>query len=161
MAPDFNTLQGGRFDERSIQHLRRPCAACAPAGGGGGSGARPAVDHIARLDVSDSWKRRFRLIEKAGGAELRQSGDLKSAERRGIGFNFLAFLFGPFYFLAKGLWRPAVAYSLLAVAVGMTLDMLSKGKLSHGLGYGFAFVYSMRANVLYYRKVVLAEMSWF
>lgn len=119
------------------------------------------VDLITRLDVSDSWKRKFRLIEKAGGPTFPNARELSFGERRAIGFNFLAFFFGPFYFLAKGLWRPALAYTLLAIAVGVTLDLVSKGKLAHGLGYGFAAVYAMRANVTYYRKVVLGETPWF
>lgn len=120
-----------------------------------------ASELVSQLDVSDRWKRRFRLIEMAGGPDCPRMRDLASAERRVIGFNFLAFFFGPFYFLAKGLWRPAVAYPVLAIALGVMLDMLSRGRLSHGLGIGFAVIYSMRANVLYYRKTVLGEAPWF
>lgn len=136
-----------------VQPARPVVAVTAPA-------AKP-VDLISRLDVSDAWKRKFRLIEKAGEGYFRQSRERSSGGSFAVGFNILAFLFGPFYFLAKGLWRPAVAYVLLAVAVGVVLELISKGKLSHGLGYGFAFIYAIRANVLYYRKVVLGEMSWF
>ena len=137
-----------------VQPVRAVAAVAAPA-------AKPQLDQMARLDVSDAWKRKFRLIEKAGGPDFPQARDLSFGERRAIGFNFLAFLFGPFYFLAKGLWRPAIAYSMLAVVLGVILELVSKGKLSHGVGYGFAAVYAMRANVVYYRKMVLGETPWF
>lgn len=136
-----------------VQPARPVAAVAAPA-------AKP-VDLVSRLDVSDAWKRKFRLIEKAGGPDLSDARKLQSGERRAIGFNFLAFFFGPLYFLAKGLWRPALMYSILAIALGVVLQMLSKGRLSHGVGYGFAAVYAVRADLLYYRKVVLGEMSWF
>jgi hypothetical protein len=119
------------------------------------------VDPIARLDVSDGWKRKFRLIEKAGGADLPNLRELPFGERRAIGFNFLAFFFGPFYYLAKGLWRPALMYFFLALALSVVLGLAGMGGLARAVGYGLAALYGMRANVACYRKVVLGEARWF
>ncbi|USJ02981.1 hypothetical protein MUG10_02695 [Xanthomonas prunicola] len=60
-------------------------------------------DRIDRLNVSEQWKTRFQVITKAGGGTTQPNFRcLPIAERRGINFNWLAFLLGPFYFLAKG-----------------------------------------------------------
>jgi hypothetical protein len=113
--------------------------------------ARPpaiAYDPIARLDVSDTWKKRFREIESAGGAST-------------TNFNLLAFLFGPFYYVAKGLWRQAIVYTLIAIAIVLVIDAMSGGRFTGGIGTGVGFVYSMRANISYYRLVVLGEKPYF
>lgn len=116
---------------------------------------------IAQLDVSESWKNTFRLIEKAGGPELPRFKELKAGERFSVNFKLLAFFFGPFYYLAKGLWKQAVLYLLLAIAVILLLDAFGLEKISKAVGYGFAAIYSVRANVSYYKKVVLGVTPWF
>lgn len=133
-----------------------------PPGAAPGAGAvqRPQVDPIARLDVSDSWKRKFRLIEQAGGPDLPGFRDLPFAERFGLNFNVLAFFFGPIYFLIKGLWRQAVVYVVLAIALGVVFDIAGLEKLSRAIGYGIAAVFAVRANISYYKKVVLEETPW-
>jgi hypothetical protein len=117
-------------------------------------------DPIARLNVSEAWKRRFRLIEKAGGPDLPRFRDLPFGERFGLNFNVLAFFFGPIYYLAKGLWRQAALYLVIAVALLFLLDAMGFGEFSRGLGYGFAAVYALRANVSYYKKAVLGDAPW-
>ena len=122
--------------------------------------ARVKSDPISRLHVSESWKRKFRLIDKAGGPDLPAFRDLPFGERFGLNFNILAFIFGPFYYLIKGLWRQAILYFLCAVALVVLLEMMGLGKFSRAIGYGFAAVYAMRANISYYKKVVLGEAPW-
>ena len=124
------------------------------------SPARAKSDPISRLDVSESWKRKFRLIDKAGGPDLPAFRDLAFGERFGLNFNILAFIFGPFYYLIKGLWRQAILYLLCAFALVVLLEMMGLGKFSRAIGYGFAAVYAMRANTSYYKKVVLGEVPW-
>ena len=116
------------------------------------------VDRIARLDVADSWKDVFRLIEKAGGAKLPKFRDLSIKERRAIQANWRAFFLGPLYFLAKGLWRPALVVFGTAVAIGLGLEAMGFGGAKTGIGVGF-YCY-MRANVLYYRLKVDGEQPW-
>lgn len=117
-------------------------------------------DPIDGLDVSDSWKRKFRLIEKAGGPTLPGLRDLRPGGRMGVGFNFLGFFFGPIYYLVKGLWRQAFVYLVCAMALAVLMEVMGLGKFARGVGYGLAAVYAMRANVGYYRKVVLGETPW-
>ncbi|WP_449468123.1 DUF2628 domain-containing protein [Stenotrophomonas humi] len=69
---------------------------------------------ISHLTVSKSWKSKFGLIDKAGGPDLPNFRNLPFGERFGLNFNILAFIFGPFYCPAKGLWRQAVLYVIFA-----------------------------------------------
>jgi len=58
--------------------------------------------------ISDSWKIKFELIEKAGGVKLPNAKNLPFGERMKVRFNVWGFLFGPFYYLVKGMWKKAV-----------------------------------------------------
>lgn len=124
--------------------------------------ARPSVamDRIDRLDVSETWKHRFRIIERAGGADLPRSRELSSSDRRAVRFNMLAFLLGPFYFLAKGLWRQALLYTVIWLAVVMLMQLMGLGALVRVLGYGVPAVCAVRANTSYYCKAVSGDAPW-
>ena len=117
-------------------------------------------DPIAKLAVSDKWKDRFRAIQKAGGPGLPHFRDLPVSERRRVQFNFLAFFLGPLYYTAKGLWRQAVVYLLLAIAFVFALEAIGLDEIGHAIGYGFAAIYAVRANISYYKKAVLGETPW-
>ena len=116
---------------------------------------------IERLAVSDTWKQRFFLIERAGGVKLPRFKSLAFKERMNIGFNVLAFFLGPFYYLAKGLWRQALV--LMAVGTSIIGVMLAFGMddLTRGVGYGVAPAFAARANIGYYSKQVLGRALWF
>ena len=123
-----------------------------------------AID-IDSLNVSDKWKKRFHGIQKAGGPRMPNLTQLPKEDRRQISpFNVLAFLFGPFYYLAKGMWRKALAMSLICFVVlfviGIILDALGISFLDRALGYGVAAVFAVRANIDYYKKMVLADNGW-
>ena len=58
------------------------------------------------VEVSDSWNQKFAVLEKIGANEgLKAYSDnyksLTFGERFRVGFNILAFIFGPFYYFAK------------------------------------------------------------
>lgn len=119
---------------------------------------------IDSLQVSTSWKQRFRLIEKAGGAKQPNLKGLSTGERFKIGFNVLAFLFGPFYYLAKGMWKKALALFgacvVAMVALGVVLDLVGLSRVADALGYGAAAVFAVRANIDYYKRMVLGDSGW-
>ncbi|HVJ38809.1 MAG TPA: DUF2628 domain-containing protein [Stenotrophomonas sp.] len=123
--------------------------------------ARPVRDPIAALNVSETWKKRFRAIEKAGGPSMPRQRELLPAERRSVGFNGWAFLFGALYYLAKGLWRQALAYSILIVAICLAVTAMGFGGSTSFIGTFFAVIFAMRANVSYYQAKVLGEAPWF
>ncbi|WP_411882319.1 DUF2628 domain-containing protein [Polaromonas sp. YR568] len=124
----------------------------------------PVAAAIAALPVSDSWKARFQLIEKAGGVKLPDAKALGSGERMKVMFNVLAFLFGPIYYLAKGMWKKAIALFVVCVAVVVLIQLLLEitgyAQFGKPLGYGVAAVFAIRANIDYYKRMVLGQNGW-
>ena len=120
--------------------------------------------HIAALPVSDSWKSKFFLIEKAGGLGLPHANRLTSSERFAINFNFLACLFWPLYYFFKGMWKKGFLLVSIAVATVLLLAILMEGfglgRFSKALGYATGAVFAMRANMDYYKKWVRKENDW-
>lgn len=127
------------------------------------------IDKSARFDIesltiSSSWKQKFRILEKAGGPKQPNLKALSSGERFKIGFNILAFLFGPLYYLAKGMWKKALsifgACIVAILVIGFALDLVGLTKMANALGYGAAAIFAVRANIDYYKKMVLGESGW-
>ena len=125
---------------------------------------QPGHADIQSLPVSESWKHKFLLLAKAGGPKLPNLKTLPFGERFKISFNILGFLFGPLYYLAKGMWRKALFYFgaglLFLVLAGLALDLVGQGKVADALGYGLAAIFGVRANIDYYKKMVLGENGW-
>jgi len=123
-----------------------------------------ATTAIDELPVSDTWKTKFMLMEKAGGVKMPQHKALSTGERMKISFNVLAFLFGPFYYLAKGMWKKAITLFVVSVAIvvilEIALEMTGLGRFGKALTYGVAAVYAVRANIDYYKKMVLGQNGW-
>ena len=123
----------------------------------------PTVD-IESLAVSRRWKNKFRLFEKAGGANLSRLRDLSLSERIKITFNFLSFLFGPIYYVIKGMWRKGLVLFVVCAGVVLTLafglELAGLGRLNSSLGYGVGIVFATRANIDYYKKMVLQQNGW-
>lgn len=119
---------------------------------------------IASLPVSESWKTKFRLIEKAGGVKQQNFKALAFGERMKIAFNILGFLFGPIYYIVKGMWKKGLAlFALCFIAVfvvALVLELVGLGHLANAVGYAVAAVFAVRANIDYYKKMVLGENGW-
>jgi hypothetical protein len=119
---------------------------------------------IDELPVSDAWKTKFKLMEKAGGVKMPQFKALTTGERMKLGFGILPFLFGPFYYLAKGMWKKAITLFLLCLVVilliEIALEMAGLGRFGRSLTYGAGAVYAIRANIDYYKKMVLGQNGW-
>lgn len=119
---------------------------------------------IASLPVSESWKTKFRLIEKAGGVKQPNFKALAFGERMKIAFNILGFLFGPIYYIVKGMWKKGLAlFAACFVAVfvvALVLELMGLGRLANAVGYAAAAIFAVRANIDYYKKMVLGENGW-
>ena len=126
--------------------------------------APQATTSIDELPVSDNWKTKFLLIERAGGVKMSELKALTTGERMKISFSVLAFLFGPFYYLAKGMWKKAITLFVVCVAavvlIEFLLEMLGYGQFGKALTYASAGVYAIRANIDYYKKMVLSQNGW-
>lgn len=113
------------------------------------------------LDVSDTWKKRFRTIEAAGGVNLPYIKELSLSQRLQIFVNILAFLFWIIYLPIKGMWRPALAYFGLALAAALILDFAGLDEGGRVIGSVISAVAMIRTNLNYYRYKVLGETPWF
>lgn len=119
---------------------------------------------IDQLAVSDTWKKRFHLIEKAGGVKLPRFKELRFRERLSVNFNVWALLFGPIYLLIKGMWKLALTWLgiiLLAGVVLAVIEIMFQINTGNALGTGVAVALSMLANRNYYKKMVQGRLDWF
>ena len=110
----------------------------------------PAVADIDSLPVSDAWKQKFKAMHKAGKAVSM--------------FNVLAFLFGPFYYACKGMWKKALTLFVLTAAgillLDAALEFMGLGAFARATGFAAAAVYAALANRDYYSKMVLGQNGW-
>ena len=127
-------------------------------------GTRLQPADIDSLPVSQKWKARFHIICAAGGPKLPRFKELAVGERRKIGFNIPAFLFGPLYYLAKGMWRKAISLFVVCfaalTAVSVILELLGHGDIARAFRYATGAVFAARANIDFYKKMVLKENGW-
>jgi hypothetical protein len=115
---------------------------------------------IDALKVSDAWKTRFRLIERAGGVKLPNLKALAFGQRMKVMFNVLAFLFGPLYYLAKGLWKKALVLFAICVVVVVVADLVMGDRLGNAIGIATGALFAVRANIDFYKKKVLGDDGW-
>ncbi|GAB2867445.1 hypothetical protein GCM10027277_40610 [Pseudoduganella ginsengisoli] len=129
-------------------------------------GADVTAAALALPAISDAWRTRFALLHKAGGAAMPQSIALSMAERAVVRFNVLAFVLGPIYYVAMGMWKKAVTLGLLALAlIGVIQMLLAALNLSHSGLAAMAYLilpvtYAARANIDYFTRIVLHDDSW-
>lgn len=117
-----------------------------------------SISHaIDQLDVSETWKKRFKLIERAGGVRMPNFKLLTFKERMQANFDILAFFFGPIYFLIKGLWQQALTLLTIIFAIAIASVLLGFDQHIKGVGYGLGAVFAIRANVGYYSRKVLGH----
>lgn len=127
------------------------------SGDDGYAGGNAAL--IEQLDVSESWKKRFRLIEKAGGEKMPRFKELTFGERFSINFNILAFLFGFIYLLIKGLWKTALLLLVLTLVIAC-IEVFFGFNMGNAPYIGLSAGVATLANRLYYKKMVLGRIDW-
>lgn len=116
------------------------------------------------IPLSETWKVRFELIEKAGGDRLPYIERLTAKERIQVRFNGLAFLFGPFYYVAKGMWRRAI--TILAVAfvfsapLTLIFRVLGLEDMERAITLAVSAVFAFKANLDYYFFAKLGKKLW-
>lgn len=123
--------------------------------------ASNTADHSGQ-DISEVWKERFALIEKAGGAKLPKLGELESAEKRKVLFNIWGLLFAPFYYLAKGMWKKAIVLAALSIVIALVIDaLLGESRVVDLMTNLIApALFAVRANVDFYKKTILGDNNW-
>lgn len=109
------------------------------------------------------WRIRFDLIEKAGGVTLPTPEQITGPEMARIKFNIWAFLFGPLYYLFKGMWKKATVRWLPGAAAVFLLGYASPDGIDFVtfiVTIATAVWCARRANVDYYSKIVLGDNGW-
>jgi hypothetical protein len=117
-------------------------------------------------DVPARWRQRFAFFHAYGlpssSPEAREAFKaLPFGTKVRINSNIPAFLFGPFYFFAKGMWRKGL--TLLAAVVATAIVMVivdAPDPLARAVGFGFATAVMTTANYAYYLHVVRRSRSW-
>lgn len=116
----------------------------------------------ASTGLSDAWMRRFALIEKAGGPKLPKLKELPFAERFQLVFNIWAFLFGPFYYAANGMWKKGLTLLAVGAVAVILLGMLFQaiGVSADAASLFAAGIFSRCSVTDYYKKTVLGDNGW-
>jgi hypothetical protein len=117
-------------------------------------------------DVPRCWQQRFAFFDAYGlpssSLEAREAYKvLPFGTKVRIGNNILAFLFGPFYFFTKGMWRKG--FTLLAAAITIAVVTFAidvPDSIARAIGLGFAAAAATTANYAYYLHVVKHSRSW-
>lgn len=129
-----------------------------------------SVDSNKELDMlSETWKTKFSIIEKAGGITPNglsyvNAKALSFGENFKISFNPLAFLFGIFYYLFKGMWKRG----LLKLGIGITISIVLEAILGRQTPEAVKFavnlipsaIFGTFANMDYYKKIKLGDDGW-
>lgn len=133
-----------------------------PAGVTSAAGS-PQTKPEVNPEILAAWKEKFALLEKAGGPKLPKARQLPFSERLKVTFNIWGFLLGPFYYLAKGMWKKAILLTALCVvAIGILQYILAVTGFpgSNITNFMVPAVFASRANIDYYKKVILDENGW-
>lgn len=125
----------------------------------------PVLSKIDSLKMSDDMKDKMRFIHahytgKKLGCPVY---DVKGMNTNWKMFSFIAFLFGPLYYLVKGMWGKAI---FIAALVIITAISLGAAEIYMGIvmpqAFGFIWYIYAAYNAYrdIYRKEVLNEKFW-
>jgi hypothetical protein len=136
------------------------CTSCGAAQPIGASVAALPQSGDAALEAA--WERRFALIDKAGGPKLPKLWSLPAGEVWAIKANLWAFVFGVFYYAAKGMWKKGLSLLGLASAIvfGGAVVLEAMGVSSDFLLLIGPAIFMGQANVSYYRRVKTGLNGW-
>lgn len=112
--------------------------------------------------IDEKWQLKFALMDKAGGPKFPQIKKLLLGERMKVVFSIWGFLFGPFYYLGKGMWKKAISLTAVVFLLILVLDQILTafdlpGVITNFIGPA---IFATRANVDYYKKIILGENGW-
>jgi hypothetical protein len=117
-------------------------------------------------DMPKRWQQRFAFYDAYGlpssSLEAREAYKvLPFGTKVRIGSNILAFLFGPLYFFAKGMWRKGLTLLAAAITIAVVTIVIDvPDSIARAIGLGFAAAAATTANYAYYLHVVKHSRSW-
>lgn len=127
---------------------------------------------IDALDVSERWKKYFKGLQGVGGLSMPLLKALPKEERKQrwkevqppLASFALAFVFGLFYYIAKGMWKKGLV--LLAIVlpivfvVGTIFYMVGGETLANATRFWGAVIFGIMAPRDFYAKKVLGDEGW-
>lgn len=120
-----------------------------------------------RTGLTPVWQRRFAFFDAYGlpgsTAESREAfRQLSFWEKGRINTNVLAFLFSPFYFFVKGMWRKGLTLVLIAAALALVFGFLLEvpPAVETGASLAMPALAMTTANYAYYLHLVKHSQSW-
>ena len=128
--------------------------------------------NIDDLDVSNSWKHKFKVLEKIGANhqfiyQVQQSDAFKAlsfTDKRKIILNFTAFIFGPLYYIFKKMWLKGFVlsgcFTLLSALLSLIEIVLDTTFAPAFYWAPGAAICGQLANYDYYKRVVYQEKMW-
>lgn len=139
---------------KEIHETAKTCPSCgAPQGS-------TATDDL--TSISDSWRKKFELIEKAGGVKMPNKKNLSFGEILKIRFNIFGFIGGAIYYLYKGMWRKGISLAVVSWVAFFVLDAFHRATGLGGITSLFVYniIFGSMANIDYYKKIKLSENGW-
>lgn len=128
--------------------------------------------NIDALDVSDRWKQYFKGIQANGGLQLPLFKALPKDQRKAafkqiqppmVSF-VLAFVFGLFYYIAKGMWKKGLVLTaivaFIVIVLGTVLYMIGGEMLAKAVNFAGAAIFGMMAPRDYYAFKVENDTGW-
>ncbi len=119
------------------------------------------------LEISESWKDKFKILEKAGkftGVSYENNKSLSASDRRKIGFNILALLFGSLYYFSKKMHYKAAfilgagfLFSALLTLIETTIDIAIPSIIYWVVP---AAIVASIANYDYFKFMTKNEIMW-
>lgn len=128
-------------------------------------------DYSSDPDLPEKWKNIFAIYDRYGINGIKDSigyrehlRTLTFLQKGGLVFSILGFLFGPIYFLFKGMVR--IAFTLILILIGlvilgMIVDYLLGANIFTNLAvYAGAPLCAVTANYAYYNHKVRGYRGW-
>src|SRR5471030_339913 len=120
----------------------------------------------AYAELGPKWVHNFALMEQAGGVRLPHLAKLPLGERVRVMFNIWALIFGPIYYAVKGMWRKGLALTLVIMVALLIVELpteifaISATKIYVISSIAVPLIFATRANLDYYKKMVLGDSGW-
>ncbi|MBE1237019.1 DUF2628 domain-containing protein [Phaeovibrio sulfidiphilus] len=140
-------------------------ASAMPAGAASGPSSQPGPESGPEPDrdagLSAFWRRRFALIDRAGGWDgqrLANPKALTSWELVRVQVNIWALLFGCLYYLFKGMWKKGLVFLPISLIIGNVSYFLGLPMFS--AAFVAAVPCAVFANGDYYRFRRFGETMW-
>lgn len=115
-------------------------------------------------EFSEGWQRIFSLIDKAGGVKKPHLKELTVLERIKSSVSLWAYLFGPLYYLFLGMWKKAITYTVIIVALILLIPVIADVIFSSPnfdvSKITFGIFWMILAKTDYYKLKVLKQDKW-